>query len=41
VTEDATPTASARGGVWVAGLAAFAAITLGGLWLAGRSRRKM
>ena len=30
-----------RGGLWVAGLAAFAAITLGGLWLAGRSRRKV
>jgi hypothetical protein len=40
-TEDAAPTAAPRGGVWVAGLAAFAAITLGGLWLAGRSRRKV
>lgn len=37
-----TPTAQApRGGVWVAGLAAFAALTLGGFWLAGRTRRKV
>lgn len=42
--EDATevPTATApRGGTWVAGIAGFAAITLGGLWLAGRARRKV
>jgi hypothetical protein len=39
-TEETAPTANVRGGVWVSGLAAFAAITLGGLWLAGRSRRK-
>lgn len=30
-----------RGGVWMAGLAAFAALTLGGFWLAGRTRRKV
>lgn len=29
-----------RGGYWVAGLAGFAAVLLGGLWLAGRARRK-
>jgi hypothetical protein len=29
-----------RGGYWVAGLAAFAALVLGGLWLTGRARRK-
>ncbi len=27
-------------GTWVAGLAAFAGLTLGGLWLAGRGRRR-
>ena len=43
-TLDDTPGVTAytpRGGVWVAGLACFAAITLGGLWLAGRSKRKV
>lgn len=36
------PTARApRGGVWVAGVAAFAAVTLGGFWLVGRARRKV
>jgi hypothetical protein len=36
-----TPTVAQtpRGGTWVAGLAAFAAIMLGGMWLAGRTRR--
>lgn len=38
---DDVPTANARGGVWIAGIAAFAAITLGGLWLVGRARRKV
>ncbi|MBN9118085.1 MAG: hypothetical protein J0I06_02785 [Planctomycetes bacterium] len=42
--EDDAPTAAVpapRGGTWVAGLAAFGALTLGGLWLAGRGRRKV
>ena len=42
--DDDTPAATVsapRGGVWVAGVAAFAAITLGGMWLAGRTRRKV
>lgn len=42
--EEEAPVASAhtpRGGVWVAGLATFAALTLGGFWLAGRARRKV
>ena len=30
-----------RGGLWVAGGAAFAAVTLGGLWAVGRTRRKV
>lgn len=30
-----------RGGLWVAGVAVFAAVTLGGLWVVGRSRRKV
>jgi hypothetical protein len=39
---DREPVASApRGGMWVAGLAGFAAVMLGGLWLAGRARRKV
>ena len=29
-----------RGGTWVAGVAAALAVTLGGFWLAGRTRRK-
>lgn len=33
-------TAAPRGGVWVAGLAATLGVMLGGLWLAGRSRRR-
>lgn len=42
--EEAAPGVTAytpRGGLWVAGAAAFAALTLGGLWVAGRSRRKV
>lgn len=40
--EEDAPTATApRGGTWIAGLAAFAALTLGGLWIAGRGRRKV
>lgn len=39
--DEGAPTASARGGAWVAGLAAFLALTLGGLWLTGRGRRKV
>jgi hypothetical protein len=42
--EDDAPATTAqtpRGGVWVAGLAAFAALTLGGFWLVGRTRRKV
>jgi hypothetical protein len=38
---DAPAAAAPRGGVWVAGLAAALALTLGGFWLAGRSRRKV
>lgn len=30
-----------RGGTWIAGIAAFAALMLGGFWLAGRTRRKV
>ncbi len=37
-----TPTAQApRGGVWVAGVAAALAVMLGGLWVVGRTRRKV
>ncbi|MCI0700490.1 MAG: hypothetical protein L0241_05355 [Planctomycetia bacterium] len=40
--EEESPLASApRGGLWVAGLACFAAMTLGGLWIAGRGKRKV
>jgi hypothetical protein len=39
--EDAPTTTAPRGGMWIAGLAAFAALTLGGLWIAGRGRRKV
>ena len=30
-----------RGGMWMAGLAAALALTLGGTWLIGRTRRKV
>lgn len=40
--EEEAPVAGApRSGALVAGLAAFAALTLGGLWLTGRARRKL
>lgn len=39
--DDAPVTRAPRGGVWVAGLAAFAGVLLGGLWVAGRTRRKV
>ncbi len=38
--EDGVTAYTPRGGVWVAGAASFAALTLGGLWAVGRSRRK-
>lgn len=34
------PTAAPRGGAWVAGSAAALALTFGGLWAVGRTRRK-
>ena len=37
---DAPTTHAPRGGTWVAGVAAALAVTLGGFWLAGRTRRK-
>lgn len=39
--EDEPLAAAPRGGTWVAGLAATLAVTFGGLWLVGRSRRKV
>jgi hypothetical protein len=33
--------AAPRGGMWIAGLAAFAGLLLGGFWLAGRIRHKV
>ncbi|MCI0700491.1 MAG: hypothetical protein L0241_05360 [Planctomycetia bacterium] len=39
--ESPTTAYTPRGGVWIAGLACFAAMTLGGLWLAGRGKRKV
>jgi hypothetical protein len=39
--EDAPAATAPRGGTWIAGVAAFAALTLGGLWVAGRGRRRV
>lgn len=38
---DAPAAAAPRGGMWIAGLAAFGALMLGGFWVAGRGRRKV
>jgi hypothetical protein len=38
---DAPVVSAPRGGMWFAGVAAFAALTLGGFWIAGRGRRKV
>lgn len=39
-SSDAPPGHTPRGGMLVAGLAGFGALTLGGLWVIGRTRRK-